>query len=386
MAQKRHLLTDIALKGLAISPSQVCGAIRIVPLLRSQVRGDLRLFKRSYQDDLTVVDVGNANYLSYVPHGLVMSWSDNGEPVAAYGGQFQKRDGKALHGSCGSVKLMHRMAKREQGNQLRFLPLHLAMEGFLSLYFKGPEIAWQEYSRYAKSHGLGSRWEWSVSGRAIAGLEDAIRMFEIHEGQVGVLLFVAGVLASAFVVPTPEDYRVLHRSLLEDFYSELIFQYACIYDGPSPMSCAIDDQSIKTLADLRRSVTQMRTDWAEFQGFMAEGLLGRALTSGIVYTTNSFFLQRFITDLDPHAENYIGEAIVRENGELEYLKTYCLSASQTKRVYLLSQLAEYNWNLAATAAALNTTLDELVKRLEKAGFGYLINQQVREQVTKRMKS
>jgi hypothetical protein len=386
MAQKRHLLADIALKGLTIAPSQICGAIRIVPLLRLQVRGDLRLFQRSYQDDLTVVDVGNASYLSYVPHGLVMSWSDNGEPVAAYGGQFQKQDGKALHGSCGSVKLMHRMAKREQGNQLRFLPLHLAMEGFLSLYFNGPEIAWQEYSRYAKSHGLGSRWEWSASGRAIAGLEDAIRMFEIHEGQVGVLLFVSGALASAFVVPTPEDYRVLHRSLLEDFYSESIYQYACIYDGPSPMSCSIDDRSVKTLADLRRGATQMRADWSEFQGFMAEGLLGRALKSQMVYATNSFFLQRFITDLNPHAENYIGEAIVRENGELEYLKTYCLSTSQTKRVYLLSQLADHNWNLAATAAALNTTPDELVKRLEKVGFGYLMNQQVREQVAKRMKS
>jgi hypothetical protein len=203
---------------------------------------------------------------------------------------------------------------------------------------------------------------------------------------VGVLLFVAGALASAFVVPTPEDYRVLHRSLLEDFYSELIYQYACIYDGPSPMSCSIDDSSVKSLADLRRGVTQMRTDWSEFQGFMAEGLLGRALKSQMVYATNSFFLQRFITDLDPHAENYIGEAIVRENGELEYLKTYCLSASQTKRVYLLSQLADHNWNLAATAAALKTTLDELVKRLEKVGFGYLINQQLREQVAKRMKS
>jgi hypothetical protein len=386
MAQKRHLLADIPLKGLAIAPSQVCGAIRIVPLLRSQVRGDLRLFKRSYQEDLTVVDVGNASYLSYVPHGLVMSWSDDGDPLVAYGGQFQKRDGKVLHGNCGSVKLMHRMAKREQGNQLRFLPLHLAMEGFLSLFFKGPSIAWQEYSRYVKSHGLGSRWEWSVSGRGIAGLEDAIRVFEIHEEQVGVLLFVADALASAFVVPTPGDYRVLHRSLLKDFYGESIFQYACIYDTVAPMSCSIDDRSVETLADLRQEVLQMRSDWSQFQGFMAEGLLGRRLKSQMVYATNSFFLQRFVTDLNPHAENYIGEAIVRENGELEYLKTYCLSASQTKRVYLLSQLAEHNWNLAATAAALNNTLDELVKRLEKVGVGYLIDRQVREQAAKRMKS
>ncbi len=86
--------------------------------------------------------------------------------------------------------------------------------------------------------------------------------------------------------------------------------------------------------------------------------------------------------LDPHSQNYIREAIVRENGELEYLKIFCLSSSQTKRIYLLSQLAEHNWNLATTAAALNNTLDELVKRLEKVGLGYLINQQV----TKRMKS
>ncbi|HEY9825291.1 MAG TPA: hypothetical protein V6D19_07575 [Stenomitos sp.] len=383
MAQKRHLLTDIALKGLAIAPSQVYGAIRIVPLLRSQVRGDLRLFKRSYQQDLTMVDVGDANYLAYVPHGLVMSWSNNGEPVAAYGGQFQKRDGKTLPGNCGSVKLLHRMVKREQKNELRFLPLHLAMEGFLSLFFKGPSIAWQDYSRYAKSHGLGSRWEWSVSGRAIAGLEDAIRIFEIHEGQVGVLLFVAETLASAFVVPTPEDYRALHRSLLEDFYGELIYQYACIYDGPLSMTCSINPHSVKTLADLRQGVMQMRADWAEFQGFMSESLLGRRLNSQMVYATHSFYLQRFITDLDPHAQNYIGEAIVRENGELEYLKTYCLSASQTKRVYLLSQLSAHNWNLAATATALHNTKEELVKRLEKVGFGYLLNPQVREQALKR---
>jgi hypothetical protein len=76
-------------------------------------------------------------------------------------------------------------------------------------------------------------------------------------------------------------------------------------------------------------------------------------------------------------------AVVRENGELEYLKTYRLSASQTQRVYLLSQLAAYEWNLATT---LNNTLDELVKRLEKVGFGYLIDQQVRDQVAKRMNS
>ena len=125
---------------------------------------------------------------------------------------------------------MHHMRKRESKNQLRFLPLHLAMEGFLSMFFSGPDIAWSEYSKYAISHGLGCRYETAVEGRFISRLEDALRVFEIHPKQVGVLIFVAEALASAFVVPTPEDYRLLHASLLEDFYGELIFLYGLLYD------------------------------------------------------------------------------------------------------------------------------------------------------------
>lgn len=37
------------------------------------------------------------------------------------------------------------------------------MEGFLSMFFFGPDIAWSEYSKYALSHGLGSRMESSAS-------------------------------------------------------------------------------------------------------------------------------------------------------------------------------------------------------------------------------
>lgn len=127
----------------------------------------------------------------------------------------------------------------------------------------------------------------------------------------------------------------------------------------------------------------MRIDWASFQGFMAEGILGRRLQSKIVYNTGLFQLQRFITDIELKGENHIGEAIVRENGELEYLKIFRLSTAQKKRVYLLSKLAEYNWNLSATAKALGSNYDTFIHRLEKAGFGYLLNQQVREQVNKR---
>lgn len=139
MAKTKSLLTDISLKGLQIAPSQICGAIRIVPLLRQQVQGDLRLLRRSYDEDIAVVSLEGKitepgmKYFSYVPHGLVMSWSDDGSPVASFGGQMLKSDGKSFNSCCAKVRLMHRMAKRESKNQLRFLPLHLAMEGFSKL-------------------------------------------------------------------------------------------------------------------------------------------------------------------------------------------------------------------------------------------------------------
>ncbi|UKO99799.1 ARPP-2 domain-containing protein [Nostoc sp. UHCC 0870] len=391
MAQKKRLLTDISLKGLEIAPSQIRGAVRIVPLIRQNIRNDLRLMRRSYQEDITVVGLEGRltepgiKYFSYVPHSLVMSWTDDGSPVAVCGGQILKSDGKRQEYGCASVRLMHRMAKRESANQLRFLPLHLAMEGFLSLFFSGLTIAWSEYSKYALSHGLGSRYETSVSGRYIAGLEDALRVFEIHERQVGVLVFVAESLASAFLVPTPEDYRALHTSLLEDFYGELIYQYSLLYDTTWPMETNIDDSKINSLADLGEAIAKMREDWASFQGFMAEGLLQRQLNSQIVYTSGSFLLQRFITDLQPKHENYIGEAIIRESGELEYLKTYRLSEAQIRRAYLLSKLAEQNWNLEATAKALSQTTEDFIARLESAGFGYLLNQAVRDAALKKNK-
>lgn len=120
----------------------------------------------------------------------------------------------------------------------------------------------------------------------------------------------------------------------------------------------------------------MRSQWASFQGFMAEGLL-RELQSQMVYSAGSFLLQRFITKLQLGEENHIGEVIVRDNGEIEYLKTYRLSAAQTRRAYLLSQLANYNWNLSVTATALGNSYEDFIYRLEQAGFGYLINNQVR---------
>jgi len=388
MTAHAPLLEAAELRGLELAPSQVWGGIRIVPLLRREIREDLRLAKRSYDEDLMVVSLDGeliapgVKYLSYVPHGLVVSWSADGTAAAAYGTQFESRDGKRFgKGPC-TVRVAHRMARREDKNRLRFLPLHLAMEGFLALHFGGPEVAWSEYSRRATTTGLDPRTEQSVPGWWIHGLEDALRVFEIHERQVGVLLFVAEALASAFVVPHPDDYRALHRTLLEDFYGTLLFHYG-LHATASRMEATIDERNVSSLADLRRELGKMRAEWGTFHAEMATGLFGKKLRSERIYRAGPFQLQRFATDLNPSEENHIGEAMVRETGELEYLKTFRLSAAQTRRAFLLSQLASQNWNLDATAVLLRQSKDELVRRLEKAGFGYLLKEHVLQAARRR---
>jgi hypothetical protein len=371
----------VELRGLEVAPGQVWGSVRLVPLLRRNAPGDLRLAQRSYVEDAMVVSLDSGllaagkKYVSYVPHGLVLSWDDNGSPVAPFGTHMKnqaKPDGKRLDFSDVSVRVAHRINKREDKNRLRLLPLHLAMEGFLAHHFGAPDIAWCEYSRQGLSRGLDPR---SESGQWIPGLDDALRVFEIHEDQVGVLVFVSGELASAFVVSHPEDYRALHLTLLEDFYTETLFYYG-LCDEETEMTAPIDGDRVESLADLRTALSAMRQEWESFQVLMADGLLGREVNPQRIYRAGPFQLLRFMPDLSPMRENHIGESILREDGTVEYLKTYRLSEAQRKRAYLLSQLAGHNWNVEATAKALKQSQEDFVLRLENAGFGYLLHQHV----------
>ncbi len=382
MVKKAPLIEKIALKGLEIAPSQVWGAVRLVPLLRKQPRKDLRLFQQNYDSDLTIVSVKkDISYISYVPHGLVLTWEDGDKPIASLGGQLISQ-GKQINLGIAKIQLLHRMVKREAKNALRMLPLHLAMEGFLTMFFNAPTIAWSDYSKRALSQGLSPRVEYAIGGRAIAKLENALRLFEIHEQQVGVLLFVSEVLASAFIVPTPQDYRVLHPSLLEDFYGET-FYYHGLYGTASPLVSEVAEAKINSLADLELALQQIRHNWADFQGFMASDLLNRPIEAKRVYKAGSFSLQRFMTDLSLTDNNYIGETIIDDRGHLQYLKIYGLSKQQSKRAYLLQQLSEHHWHLESVAAARGQTLEQLVRHIEKLGFGYLINNCLRENFLKK---
>jgi hypothetical protein len=69
----------------------------------------------------------------------------------------------------------NRPVRFPRGMRLRFLPLHLALEGYPSLQFGGPPIAWQEWTRHAVTRGLPPRVEASYAGAAITGLDDTGR-------------------------------------------------------------------------------------------------------------------------------------------------------------------------------------------------------------------
>lgn len=364
----KSVTAGIELTGLTPAPAQQWGAVRMIPLLRPQAPGDLRLARRKV--DAAVVDVGDGTaYCSYMPHAYVIGWSDDGEPLAATGGQLR---GPKEHSKPRLTGLVHRMAKREDRNALRFMPLHLAMEGFLALHFRGPDVAWREYSREALTRGLSPRFERSVAGLWIAGLAEALRVFEVHDDQVGVLVFVADALASAFVVPHPADYRALHRSLLGDFYGELLYQYGMLYRDVQSFDLELRGVTIHSLADLREAVAAGRRAWHETSALLAAGLLSAETTWTDVYRAGPFRLRRFLGPLDPEHESHIGEAIHREDGTLEYLKTYRLSAAQVRRAYLLTRLAAHDWDLARTAAALGDSVAGLCRRLVNAGFAYLL--------------
>jgi hypothetical protein len=96
------------------------------------------------------------------------------------------------------------------------------------------------------------------------GLREALRIFEIHPGQCGVLVYAADALAAAFVVSHPADFRALHPSLIEELYGELVHQYAH-FGGPVPgfESRIRDTSRLRTLADLRAAARAQERQWAK---------------------------------------------------------------------------------------------------------------------------
>lgn len=377
------LLTRLAFDGFELAAPQTLGPIRLVPVINADHRDDIRLGLEGY-DAWGIVDLGGPpkgarkQYWSYIPHGLLISWGKDGESATSFGADLRKNVDRPR----APVKIHHRMAKRTGSNEFRILPMHLAMEGFLSLHFGGPDIAWSNYSRHTKRFGLSPRVEFAYGANMIEDLAEAMHLFEIHENQVGVLLFIADELASAFVVSHPEDYRRLHPSILRDSFSEVFLHYAR-HAQIGRLDIDLDTDGVTDLAALTTAVDDVRTKWHQQTEVMAAGLAGQQLTSEVVNKMGPFQIERFRSHLTPEHEAHIGEAIVHQSGALQYLKTFRLSKNQTKRAHLLQMLAEHDWSIEALAETEGNEPDDIVRRMHNAGFGYLLNPEVLARATRR---
>ncbi|MEU9864523.1 hypothetical protein AB0D99_26975 [Streptomyces sp. NPDC047971] len=373
-------MTRIDLTGLEVRPAQVWGGVRLVPLVRAEPAEGLRLHRELYGAGGVVALGDRTTYTSYIPHGFVADWSGDGAESAAYGTRLGDDEPRTV-----PVRRHHRLAKRRYKNgqaekRLRFLPLHLALEGYLALHFGGPSVVWDEWSQQAVRQGLSPRAEAAYAGWSVPGLAEALRIFEIHPGQCGLMLYVADAPAAAFVVPHPEDYRVLHPTLVEDLYGELVHQYA-FYGAPVPeFTARIRDEagSVRTLADLRAAARAQERSWAEaHDGLMARDLLGTSYAFERVYRMDSYTLYRFLPPFQRAGqEQHIGELITDRKGRTLYLKTFRLSENQIRRGHLLHRLADCDWHPGRAAEALGTTYAELVRRVENAGLGALLNSHV----------
>lgn len=373
-------MTSLDMTGLRAAPAQVWGGIRLVPLVRAEPVAGLRLHRIAHGAP-GVVEVGpRTRYCSYIPHGFVADWSGEAAESAAYGTQLG-RDGDTDAVPDRIPVRHHRMAKRVRSKgvaekRLRFLPLHLALEGYLSLHFGGPSVAWDDWSRQAVRQGLSPRAEAAWGGWEVPGLGEALRIFEIHPDQCGVLVYAADSLAAAFVVPHPDDYRLLHPSLVEDMYGELVHQYAHFGAHVADFAARIPDSArLRTLADLRAAAREQERAWEEaHETLLAGGLLGGEYSFERVYRMDHFGLWRFLPAFRRgQPEQHIGEVIRDHKGRVAYLKTFRLSEAQVRRGHLLSVLHAHDWHLESTAAALGTGYEALVGRITQAGLGALLD-------------
>ncbi len=221
---KRKPEDTISLHGLTLAPSQILHGMRVVPLLRKQVRGDLRLAVHELDGVAAVQLAKKRVYVAdeptpFLPHALFVEYGPDQRPLATFGAELGNHERRAHPG----MRVLHRMVKRRTGTSFRFLPLHLAMEGLLARHFGGPDVMRAEFTQEFLRYGM-QRAE-AVTFAADPKLAQVLATFEIHVGQVGCLLFGGDDLICAFVVPHPDDYRMLHDSLLLDFFAEPILHY-----------------------------------------------------------------------------------------------------------------------------------------------------------------
>ncbi|MFL1378932.1 MULTISPECIES: ARPP-2 domain-containing protein [unclassified Nocardiopsis] len=377
------------LAGVTTGTAQQWGAVRLVPLLRSEPVPGLRLHPVAagdLRDNRALArEYEHAEMYCYVPHAYVLTWEGDAVPSASYGTRVLPPGRSSAPRRMHLDLRGHRVRAADRGRG-RFLPMRLAVDGLLSLFSGGPEIAWAEWSRNLLRHGPPSPVSDARPGEEIRGLAEALRVFEIHPGQCGVAVYVADVLASVHLYPHPDDYRALHASMLLDLFGEALYLYGLLRPTVAPLYTPLRESRVRSLADLRREVARSREETRRgHDGLMLSSLTGALYRAGGGVDFGGYDRDpdgagrrpRFRTGwLAPEPTRgqdlHVGEVVADADGRTAYLKTLRLSAAQTRQARLLAALRTARWRLGAAAEGLGLTEAALVARLDRAGLGHLL--------------
>jgi hypothetical protein len=261
------------------------------------------------------------------------------------------------------------------------LPLDLSTEGFLEYYFGSAPSAWESYASLIISKEITPAQEWAQAKEEHSNIDDCVRSFEIHQEQTGVLIFIKGELALALVVPSHDNYRRLHASILEDLCRGMFGFYGRFPSTMTPPSLP-NDKQLTNLDALRAAVKRNKANWSTFHSLLTGGVLDVPLQFSAMSSIGPFRYKRFGSELQHTRENLLGEAIHRDSGRLEFLITYKLTRAETRRTYLLSCFSRADWEPRAAAASMNISFDEFNDRMRRTGLAYLLDQKVINEMRK----
>lgn len=372
-------------EGVRTGPDQRWGNVRLVPLLRGEGVEGLRLHPALSgitpdrpEETPEGAESPDPEPVAYLPHAYVAScWGDDPLPGAVYGthllSPWDRPDPARVH-----LSSRRGQVSRFERDRPRYLPWRLNVEGHLALRFDSPDIAWEHLNRTLLRTGrMGAPAEAAYLGQEIGDLARALELFEIHPEQCGLALYVTDELAAVHLAPHPHDYRLLHPSLLLDLFGETLCTRGLLTLAAPSLYQPIREEGVRTLADLRRAVTESRAaSVRNHDELMLSSLTEQDSTLRKAGEHGGFMLRRFRPPFTRGTGQYVGEVVTCPDGRTAYLSAFRLSPAQVRRGHLLRVLDETGWRTDLAAEALGSSHADLLTRLERTGLEHLLNPDV----------
>lgn len=356
-------LGTLPLPGIEALPSQPFGPLHLVPLMRTAPPVDLPLIPVARP---WITDDDTHSGVVLVPHGAVTGF-DGSAPLVAYSTQIVNAHNAERR--VRTARMDYPIGRRDASSRVRMLPMHLSLEGALLSTFDASPETWARRSKVRVYDG-------SVrSERSAASVvESALRTFELHPAQCGALVYAADTLLAAFVAPSPEVYAELHRAIVGDLLGGTMQLYLSRHDAAErPFKLELGGAAIRTLDDLRLALARTRAPWPTAVSALREGLSKTPLVTRGSTRAQPYTVRRFSTGLTLDGGNALGEVVTRDDGAIAWLSFLRLSDAQTRRAYLLAELAAAGWSPETLAARRKGgAVDDTEKQLLNAGFEHVL--------------